>query len=261
MAKLRDKIWLWGHPENCFFKEWGFFQESRMTPMEGCLYLGARNVFMVPMAVKVNPEQYNRSFTTLNRVGWSIVPDGLLTADYVVRQAKKYPNISCCVMDDFVGQWGRFKPPLSLFQNIRDTLHHNPVRPLDLWMVLYTHEYGEDAVQDRELAEYLDVFDGVMMWTWKESSLNQFEEKYQAFKQLTCGKHRMLGLYLYNFGEYREATTQAVLWQLERYRELLLAGEIEGVVLHTNAMADVGFADYEACREWMQQHGDEEIPD
>ena len=70
----------------------------------------------------------------------------------------------------------------------------------------------------------------------------------------------MMGCYLYNFGENKEATGDAVTWQLELYKKMLFAGEIEGVVLHTNSMADLGFEAYDACRSWMAAHGDEEIP-
>ena len=43
--KLRDKMWLWGHPEGRYNHEYGNEKESRMTPMEGCLYLGVKNTF------------------------------------------------------------------------------------------------------------------------------------------------------------------------------------------------------------------------
>ena len=32
--KLRDKFWLWGHPEGRYNNEYGNTQISRMTPME-----------------------------------------------------------------------------------------------------------------------------------------------------------------------------------------------------------------------------------
>lgn len=71
----------------------------------------------------------------------------------------------------------------------------------------------------------------------------------------------MLGCYLYNFGEDRQATGSAVIWQLNRYRELILGGEAEGVVLHTNTMADLDYEAYAAAVEWMAKHGDEEVAD
>ena len=45
--RLRDKFWLWGHPEGVYNHKYGNEKESRMTPMEGCLYLGVKNTFMV----------------------------------------------------------------------------------------------------------------------------------------------------------------------------------------------------------------------
>ena len=68
--KLRDKMWLWGHPEGRYNHEYGNDKESRMTPMEGCAYLGVKNTFMVPVGVAVNRRQYNKSFRSLNNVGW-----------------------------------------------------------------------------------------------------------------------------------------------------------------------------------------------
>ena len=71
----------------------------------------------------------------------------------------------------------------------------------------------------------------------------------------------MLGCYLYNFGESRQATPEIVLWQLDTYREKLLTGEVEGIVLHSNPMADLDYPAFEVAREWMLIHGDDEIPD
>ena len=41
-----------------------------MTPMEGCLYLGIRNTFMVPDGWEIDRRKYNKSFTTLKGVAW-----------------------------------------------------------------------------------------------------------------------------------------------------------------------------------------------
>ena len=48
---LRDKFWLWGHPEGRYNNnadDFGCMDEFGMTPMEGCIYLGVKNVIMVP---------------------------------------------------------------------------------------------------------------------------------------------------------------------------------------------------------------------
>ena len=263
MTKLRDKVWLWGHPEGRYNFDYGNTGISRMTPMEGALYLNARNMFMVPCRWNVDWRQYNKSFVTLDNVGWCIdnaaVDDALLNK--LMEEAKDFPNITCAVFDDFKRLATIRSTPLKpeKFVEIRERLHTNPVREMDMWMVLYTYEYGIDEQVDKDFQPFIDAFDGVIMWTWKESELNEFDEKYELFKKFTEGKKRMIGLYLYNFGERKKASGLKVLWQLERYTELMRAGEIDGIVLHTNTMADLDHEAYDVARSWMLLHGDDEI--
>ena len=260
MAKLRDKFWVWGHPEGRYNHEFGNEEESRMTPMEGALYMGARNMFMVPVGVDVNWRQYNKSFVTLNNVGWCIdnASKDPALLEKLIEEAKDFPTITCGVFDDFK-YLGQNNLPVEKFHEVHERMHNNPVRPLDMWMVLYTREFGLDEQADADFQKYIDAFDGIIMWTWEEKDLALFEEKYAKFKKMTANKRRMLGLYLYNFGEHKKATAAAAKWQLERYSQLLKAGEVEGIVLHTNTMADLDHEAYVVERAWMEQHGDEEI--
>lgn len=261
MTRLRDKFWIWGHPEGRYNHEYGNNAESRMTPMEGALYMGARNMFMVPVGVNVDPRQYNKSFVTLDNVGWAIDnaaadPSAL---NVLLEQAPHFPNITCGVFDDFVGYLAKHPMPPEKFHAVHERMHTEAARPLDMWMVLYTHEFGIDRAQDEAFQPYIDAFDGIIMWTWEEQHLSQFEEKFARFKELTRNKRRMLGLYLYNFGECKMATAEAARWQLDRYTELLRAGEIEGIVLHTNTMADLDHPAYDVETAWMREHGDEPL--
>lgn len=259
MAKLRDRFWIWGHPEGRYNHEYGNEQESRMTPLEGALYMGARNLFMIPVGVNVNPRQYNKSFTPLDNVGWAIDNAALdpSALNVLLDQAPDFPNITCGVFDDFKLYLSNHPLPPEKFHAVHERMHTEAVRPLDMWMVLYTHEFGVDAEKDAAFQPYIDAFDGIIMWTWNERDLCQFEEKYARFKELTKNKRRMLGLYLYNFGERKPATAEAARWQLDRYSQLLRAGEIEGIVLHTNTMADLDHPAYDVETAWMREHGDE----
>jgi len=105
----------------------------------------------------------------------------------------------------------------------------------------------------------MDEFDGVIMWNWRESEYKAIPEKWELFKTYTPRTRRMNGCYLYNFGEKKQATGEIVKWQLDFYRELLYKGESEGVVLHTNTMADLDYPAYDVACEWMDKYGDEEI--
>jgi hypothetical protein len=265
---LRDCCWLWGHPEGRYNQNadnFGCPDVSRMSPMEACLYLGIRNTFMVPVGVDVNKRQYNKSFKTLNQVGWECFDacEKPELVDEIINEAKDFKNISCVVIDDFkIEEKGepRYKRlPVSMLKDLNNKLHNNPVRKLDSWMVLYTFQFGVNEEEDVEFQPYMDEFDGVIMWTWQEKDVHLIPEKFELFKKLTPKTRRMVGCYLYNFGEAKQATSEAVIWQLNYYRELLLKGEIEGIVLHTNTMADLDYEAYDAAVAWMEEHGDEVI--
>ena len=168
--RLRDKFWLWGHPEGRYNGLWGNEKISRMTPMECCDYLGIRNTFMIPVEIDVNRRQYNKSFKRLLQVGWECNHSATDEASLlqVLEEAREFPNIGCVVFDDFKGTEDQF-PIRNLYDAI-DRFHKNDVRPLDVWMVLYTNQFGLDEADDQRFQPYMDAFDGVIMWNWAEKN-------------------------------------------------------------------------------------------
>ena len=150
MDRLRDHIWLWGHPEGRYNHEYGNEKESRMTPLEGILYLGGRNTFMVPVGVDVNRRQYNKSFRPLRRVGWDVTGAGQNpdVVNRLIDESREFANIDCAVFDDFVSG-GRYRDiPLENLFEVNRRLPEDGPRPLAMWMVLYTREFGLDADAD-----------------------------------------------------------------------------------------------------------------
>ena len=240
-----------------------------MTPMECCSYLGISNTFMVPVGINVNRRQYNKSFKRLRGVGWDCFGAALdpTKADVLIEDAKDFPNIKCAVFDDFKNKDEKFGGPrykmfpFENLTNVIDRMHNNEVRRLDTWMVLYTYLFGLDEKADQDFQPYMDAFDGIIMWTWKECDVPLIPEKYEIFKKLTPKNRRMFGLYLYNFGEERKATAEAVKFQLDFYYDKIMKGEAEGIVFHTNTMADLDHEAYEVACAWLDKHGDEEVPD
>jgi len=260
---LRERFWLWGHPEGRYNNLYGNTKKSRTTPLEACMYLGIPNTFMVPVGVDVNRRQYNKSFKPLRQVGWEASEAGInpeLIDDYIV-EAAEFSNITCVVFDDFQQYLSDKQIPVENLWRIRERLHTNNVRALKMWMVLYTHEFGFDKAKDEAFKCYIEPFDGIILWTWKEADIIYFNEKFDIFKKLTPHNRRMIGCYLYNFGESKQATGKAVQWQLDRYRELIFNKEAEGIVLHTNTMADLDYEAYDVAVKWLEKHGDETVED
>jgi hypothetical protein len=47
--------------------------------------------------------------------------------------------------------------------------------------------------------------------------------------------------------------------ELNLVKELLRDGTIEGFILHTNAVADLGYEAYDRAVTWMAEHGNDEV--
>ena len=272
MAILKDKLWLWAHPEGKYYNEYGNTEVSRMTPLEGAMYLDCTGLFMVPAGTLVNRRQYNHSFKPMQRVGWDLLRSnegkslegaGVHPefANELVEEAREFKNITCGVFDDFIAG-GRYKNfPLENIYKTADILHNNDVRRLDMWMVLYIDEFGVNEEEDKQFWPYIEPFDGIMLWTMGESNLWKFEERFKIYKEKTAGKKRILGLYLYNFGDSKKADPKEVAWQLDRYYELLRNKEVDGICLHTNTMADLDHDAYKVCLDWLEKHANDELPE
>ena len=52
-----------------------------------------------------------------------------------------------------------------------------------------------------------------------------------------------------------------VKYQLDFYYEKIKSGEAEGIVFHTNTMADLDLEAYDIACAWLDEHGDEQFPD
>lgn len=267
--KLRDKFWLWGHQagyHNNGAVGYEFHGISRMTPTEACYYLGIRRVLMVPLKANINRRQYNKAFTTLDEVAWDCFGADVDPAkiDALLEDAKEFKNITAAVFDDFIVTANILKKAgkevtTDALYTARDRLNNNGIRNICMWMVLYTHEFGLSQEGDEEVKKYLDPFNGVIMWNWEEKNIHEIPEKFKQLKKLSPSSRFMFGCYLYDFGAKKQATAKAVRWQLDFYREKLISGEAEGVVLLSNTMADMDFEAYDAAIEWLEEHGDEEI--
>ncbi len=266
MADLRDSLWIWGLTPGQYNGNWAMDESgnnfipinSRMTPAEAALYLGARNVHMVVNFDKPEPpfDQYTMALTTFNKVIWSVVGDvsskrtdvPFGDLEEVLRQAEMFPNVVGGVLDDFFCHPTRaqvYTP--DKIKYIKDTLHNFHKRPLELWCVYYPTNYNSP--------EHLQYVDGCHMWTWKYSELQPlFWERYKKFKEGTEGKRRMLGLYLANFGEGGIPSVEDTKFQLETYTELLVKGEIEGIIFCSNAHADLGWPNVEFARKWIEDN-------
>ncbi len=282
--KVRDKLWIWGHPGYCFDDWWKHKPRlgKPMEPAPGMRDLGAKNIYYVPFGYQMDLQSYSQDLMGVARTGISIEDWGDKGTDRIKKSleiARMFPKTTDrLIFDDFFcdpshcGGWSEYTPA-----DIRQARQQLNEAGYELWVVLYQwqlqmtdgsikDEMLLESVRknparyaDENLKEYLDEFDGVSFWFWNEPSIEEYLAFTAKFFRLTPNKQRMIGCYLWNFGLAQDATPKLVRYQLDANLALLRAGQIEGVILHNNALAPFNMPGYEEAKAWVSQYGDELI--
>ena len=264
--KLRDKIWLWGQSPDAHYETDNPYKlpgHSRMSAVEGLYYFGIDNICRVRMMNHPLPpyDQESEAMRPCKRVVWSLLGAGGEPVtdwgdlDEVVRQARIYDNICGGVFDDF------FLPKrISVFtperlSEVKRRLNEGAGRPLDMWVVCY--ESKLDTVEN--IGAYLNAFDVISFWTWCGSELFNAERNFDRIRQLAPDKKLMAGCYMWNYGESRPLTSEEMKFQVDLYYRLLKEGRIDGIILCSNCIADLGIENVEYMRRFISEHGDEEL--
>lgn len=273
MTKLRDKFWLWGQNIGVHHKygvHYNLPGVNRMDSAEGCKFFGIPNCCRVAMGDGPFPpfDAESEKLKGCKQVVWSAVGAGGITRhdddksdlDEALRQAAIYPNITGAVLDDFFKSVEGFKASgavarhsVGSIASMRDKLHNFPARKLDLWMVWYSYQL------DFDVADYISLCDVVTLWTWKGSDLANLDGNINKFIAQTPGKRRLAGCYMWNYGECKPLSNKEMQDQLDCYYRHIKNGDIEGIVLCSNCIADIGLETVDVTRRWLDAVGEEEI--
>jgi len=268
MGKIKDKIWLWGQDPGTHHSQgssgYNLPGTNRMTSVEGCVYFGIPNCCRVEVCGKPVPpfDQESMVLDALDRVVWSVLGAGhTYKTDHplgdlyeeVVRIAKLHPNVVGGVFDDFFSamRMEHFNP--EFLAELRKRFNNDIGRKLDFWVVLYVHQLGLN------IKAHLDEFDVISLWTWNGKDLYNIDENFAKFIELTPDKHRLAGLYMWNYGEEKPLTREQMDLQFDKYYKMLRNGKIEGIILCSNCIADIGIEAVEWTRQWIREVGNEVI--
>jgi hypothetical protein len=264
MERVRDRFWLWGHIAGSHNEGWNLPESSRITPAEAAYYLGIPNVIMVTYDGKPEPpfDQEALALSPMRKVCWSIVGDSSSKRndeksdlDEVVDLASIFPNITGAIMDDFFdsgGEHGIGRYGVDELQGFNDALH-GAVRPLDLWVVLYTHQL------EMQFEKHLDKCDVLTFWTWNSDDLSKLEENFAEVERRSPGIRKVLGCYMWDYGPHRHMPVEAMQMQCELGLKWLKEGRIEGMIFLSNCVADIGLPAVEWSKKWIAEVGDEPL--
>ena len=265
MNLVRDRFWIWGHEAGSHTspraKEmWAIPGNSRMTPAEGAFYMGIPNCVMVVFGDLPRPPfvQHALAFSPLKQVVWSIMGDASSTRndqqsdlEEVLGLSARFPNITGAIMDDFFhGEQARYS-----VQETSRLWHrlHGATRPLDLWVVLYNRQL------DLPIAPYLEFCDVVTFWTMVGSQLVDLERNFEKLVAVTPTKRRVLGCYMWNYGEKQPMSVERMRHQCELGLSWLKEGKIEGMIFLASCICDLELEAVEWTRSWIAEVGQETL--
>ena len=275
--KIRDNIWLWGqhvmgHHQVGPDKEniWNLPGVNRMGPVEGAKFFGIDSICRVVMSGKPEPPFHDEmeKLKSVGKVIWSILGDGGsdrkgVHADDLesfLEIAGKYPNLRGGVLDDFFRPLEKVSAPedlarvsLDRLKEIRNTLH--ALTPFqELWVVIY------EAFLSKEYAPYLAQCDAVSYWTWySREHLPLLKDNLQKTFDLSPEQKHLGGLYLYDYGNCTQLIPEQLKAQCDLYADYLKSGKLQGVIICSNCIADIGLPASDYVRDWVNEIGDEEM--
>lgn len=266
MATVRDKLWFFGvrpHQDDAnMHRRQGhrLRRHSRITPAEGALMFDIPNMMMVtcdsePFPFTEDAYGYAESFITMDKVLWSGISTPMkhhtgLEEAFICDLAEKYPNICGAFLDDFLvnfrGEEDINEKAAAFLRDMRARLD-KACRPLDIWMVWYTYEMGYTA------PEVLEQVDGFVLWTWDNTELPLLEERFAQIEKNFPEKRKMLGIYMYDFPNYRMVPLDLMEHQCNVALKLLQEKRIEGIVILGNGQMGMGLQSELWMREWLKK--------
>lgn len=251
-----DKFWMWGYTQEKTGVPVPFTgsTKSYCSLESAANYFGMNNTVFMNSMHSLERFEENLKFLSGSRQILCGLPHGeknaVEGAEFIGRMAAKYPNIKGIVLDDFLQLSGHPTTP-ELVRNIREKLRSG--RPdLEIYVVMYSD------LNHLDIAPYLDLIDGIMLWRWVSTEhfwRAEFGPLLHRFKA-NYGKKLLHGVYLQNYGEYSSSShpVDFELWKLQWMKILgSMRGTyafLDGCVLLQNAW--VGNPEFRDHAVWLK---------
>jgi len=252
VSDLKRKIWLWGQkPSGYDNSGYGLPKGNKMTPTEGLNFFGIENLCRVKLSAEANQsflddlwlgEPAKKLCLSLIGAGGEVPRDDM---DDILTIAQKDSRVVSAVMDDFISEKRMKVFTPDVLHGFVDRLHNGIDRKLELWSVLYERDFD---ITPKDRAK---IFDVTTFWTWYADNLNHYEENFKRMSDIVDGGRMMLGVYMYDFGSKKILPDELMRRQLDFVGNKLATGEVEGAILCSNVIADIGFTTVDIMRDWL----------
>jgi hypothetical protein len=124
---------------------------------------------------------------------------------------------------------------------------------LDLWAVVYEHQLHP------RLAPYLELMNVVTLWAWDADKLPAMEASLERLEELAPTCKKVLGCYLWDYGNKRPMPLHLLQRQCEAGLEWLRQSRIDGMIFLASCICDLGLEAVEWTRSWIRQVGDHSV--
>jgi len=227
-AKLTpDKVWVWGGPT----PYWGGSMADD-TLVRGADYFGARNVVYVygPTTRKMLKlhAKYAQMLCQINancRTPGAQKGGDKANAELLSKLSLDFPNIAGAMCDDVSVSFEKVVLPEAFEIRYEALKKHNG--KLRMYGVIYAHEL--DRKDYSRILPYLDV---VNLWFWHKEDILELDERVKLARQVFGGKPILAGIFLHDYGRSDAgAPPELLYYQLDRVRQYVGKGQIEGIVL------------------------------
>ena len=126
-------------------------------------------------------------------------------------------------------------------------------RRRDLYVVLYEHQLG------LPVGEHLEFCDKITFWTWRCEGLEKLEENFARLEELAPDHGKLLGCYMWDFGNKGPMPPGLMKKQCELGLRWLRQGRLEGMIFLANTVADLDLEAVEWTCRWIAEVGDEPL--
>ena len=261
---ILDRLWLWGMKVNVLQAGRDYpipdFKDSTLTAEQAMQLTGIRNIYMAG-GLEINAETL-AAMPSAERIvcKWGLHghQDGKCVLDIDACHARllaakelatQDPRIEGFHIDDFsTGSMDAGATPEHVAQLQWLNATTQPLLPL--YGTFYTMSLERAAI-----AEMMRHFDVLILPLWHYTELETLPQRFDRSDELSGGKPILLALYVYDFGNGKQITTEEMAIQLDFVEKMIKSQRITGLLVCGTCMLDIGWESADYYCEWIKRVG------
>jgi len=169
-------------------------------------------------------------------------------AEKVGRLSLDFPNVVAAYIDDTHGVCMHETYTPDTPRQIAEALR-GPNPDLDLWIVVYTHEFDREYWQD-----WLDYVDVINLWVWESKNLPEIDAYIAECRELFPDQRLVMGVYMRDYTPRAPVAVDLLEIELSAIARHLEAGTLDGYSILAACLIDQHPEQAEFIRDFIHNH-------